>query len=160
VDDSRRGELEAERDSLILAASDMRQAAAGARYLVANPRMNSDAARALWTGVVVCYARPFTKSLSYPKLGNKTWAPKDPVERRVHANLLRFRRQVFAHNDATEMREVIDFATVVGALGGVRVEQHLPIPPRGWEWVAKVADGQAKRMKERSDAIAAELAAG
>ncbi len=138
----------------------MKQAAAGARTLVGTMgrSMNDDAARALQTGVVVCYARAFTQSRGYPMLDKKKYAPTDPVQRAVHFDLLRLRKILFAHTDDTEMRRIVDAGALLGIGSMILVEEYQPIPAHEWQRVADLAVAQMARMKQEGDEIAAKLA--
>jgi hypothetical protein len=66
----------------------------------------------LLTGMVVSYARPFTKSYAYGKLEPK-WArfPNRPDLAERHKRLLRMRDTLLAHNDLTPHRRVLFFTT-------------------------------------------------
>jgi hypothetical protein len=99
------------RHRLIIAASDMRQVAEGARYLDENKllsKMPEEAARVMWTGLVVTYARPYITSRGLGSVGGKLGKPADLALRTLHKNLLDRRDDLFAHNEATEHRTVAD----------------------------------------------------
>jgi hypothetical protein len=83
--------------ALVLAASDMRQAAAAAEAL-ANEHQNVHLMRALETAVVVCYWRPFA-SANQVKLNAEERVPADEGVRLAHELLKNLRDKVFAHTD-------------------------------------------------------------
>ena len=60
----------------LLAASDMRQAAAAAEHL-STERLNGDLCRALETAIVICYSRPFARGNKAGTLGAE-WVPPAP----------------------------------------------------------------------------------
>jgi hypothetical protein len=109
--------LLAELKRLILAEADMKQTEAGARYIEAST-MNEDAHRALQTGVMVCYARPFTRRQGIGPLDRKEWAPGDVEEQALHRSILVLRDKVFAHTDDTDMREIVDAYALLGIGAG------------------------------------------
>jgi len=119
--------------------------------------MNDDAARALQTGVAVCYARAFTRSKGYPMLEKNKWAPSDADQRAVHFDLLRLRNVLFAHTDETDMRRVVDAGEILGLGWNMLVEEYRPIPVEQWERVARLAAAQVLRMKQAGDEVAARL---
>ena len=103
--------------AFLLAISDMQQVERAARYLLDDPHPSDEnpapgghaqdvpwrVRRVLETGLVVSYARPFTKGrLSLggpPKLTTN--------DRELHDWLLAQRKQVHAHNDETFYRQVV-----------------------------------------------------
>src|SRR5688572_12411444 len=87
--------------ALLLAASDMDQAAAAARAL--EDAEDGPLARALETAMAVCYMRAFTKS----SLGTlpKEFVPTEPGEAERHASLKRLRDQFYAHTDMASGRQ-------------------------------------------------------
>jgi hypothetical protein len=130
--------LRAEIDRLRLAASDMRQAAAGARHLEAvaggsTARMNADAELALETGVIVSYARPFTRQ-GIGQLDRAAWAPDDEAKARLHASLIRLRNIRYAHTDKTDLRSTED---VFGE--GRFSESWQPLAASAWPRIAELA---------------------
>ncbi|MGB2875792.1 MAG: hypothetical protein WBB76_10005 [Gaiellaceae bacterium] len=86
---------------LILAGSDMDQAAAAARELI---KLNDQGVeevplrRALETALVVCYMRPFTASSSMAV--SSKYIPKDPPDSELHTWLWERRHKAYAHTDA------------------------------------------------------------
>jgi hypothetical protein len=104
-----------------IAESDMRQAAAAARFLDKRGReMHGDAERALETGMVVCYARPFTRN----KIGaipRKLARPGDAAQSALHDALVKRRNDLYAHNE--RLRVVMDTserATSYTGIGNLR----------------------------------------
>ncbi len=79
----------------VLAASDMRQAAAAAEYL-RSEHLNGDLCRALETAICVCYARPFSETNTIGPVDPKKWAPADAPARYLHESLLYYRDKAFA----------------------------------------------------------------
>src|SRR2546421_641507 len=83
-----------------IAHSDMKQAAAAASYL-REVRMNGDAERALWTGLVITYARPYNGRNKVGPVGGRMGKPDDPALRPLHRNICARRDDLAAHNDKT-----------------------------------------------------------
>jgi len=93
MDSETRKRLEQEAHRLVLAESDMRQASAAASHLRAfGAEMNGNAERALWTGMIVSYARPFLSSNKIGAVGGRLARPDEPVLRPLHSELKRLRR--------------------------------------------------------------------
>lgn len=86
---------------------------AAAEYLLAHrpgPNEDQDEARlrrVLETGMVITYARPFTKSRGFAKLGAP--AGLEPRLRSLHDQILTFRAVLYAHNDNTPLRQIVEF---------------------------------------------------
>lgn len=152
MDDEKR-KLREQVERLLLASNDMRYASAGAKYLAAM-KINSDALRAFETGVVVTYARPFTRH-GVGQLGRDEWAPEDQAHRAVHCELIWLRNRVFAHTDKTDMRGIVDVAPIGGIESGLYVEQHVPIGD--WPLIAAVADAQEERFRLAAEDVKARL---
>jgi hypothetical protein len=108
VDHAKRDRLAQEQRALLLAASDMRQAAAAARAL--EHEADADLARALETAMMVCFMRPFTKSdLQVPKRFFPTGEDRDHLE-----NIKAHRDMVYAHSDDEGGRWARPVSYVVG----------------------------------------------
>jgi hypothetical protein len=153
MDDEERAKLKDQLDRLLLASYDMRHASAGAKYLAAM-KINSDALRAFETGVVVSYARPFTRH-GVGQLNRDEWAPEDQAHRAVHCELIWLRNKVFAHTDKTDLREVVDVAPIGEIEEGLYVEQHVPLD--NLPLIAAVADAQGQRFRMAADEVKARL---
>jgi hypothetical protein len=126
VDQSRR-ELLKEQVALLLGASDMRQAAAAARAL--EHEQDVDLARALETGMMVCFMRPFTRSdLQVPE---KWWPTgKD----REHLNEIKaWRDKAFAHSDfaAGRWAEAVSYGEDETGRFGMQFREGWQPLPRG-----------------------------
>lgn len=92
--ESERNRLAKEQRALLLASSDMEQAAAAARAL--ENEHDGTLARALETAMAVCYMRPFTKSdLAVPD----EYVPTTGVDEAAHSHLKALRNKVYAHTD-------------------------------------------------------------
>jgi hypothetical protein len=144
--------VRAEIDRLRLAASDMRQAAAGPRHLEGArtggvSRMNGDAERALETGVIVSYARPFTRH-GVGQLDRDLWAPSDERQARLHMALIRLRNIRYAHTDKTELRSTED---VFGE--GRFSEARLPLRDDAWPRIAALAEALEREFSKLADAL-------
>ena len=84
-----RAHLEAEIGRLKIGAADMEHAARGAAHIAAIrrgdlKRMHADAEEALATGVVVSYARPFTRRQGIGALDEDEWSPDDEEQAGLH----------------------------------------------------------------------------
>ncbi len=98
--------------ALVLAISDMQQVWETARYLLGeHPAASAghaggvpwQARRALETGLVTCYGRPFTGS--HYRVGRPRGLTAE--ERELHKWLIDQRNQVYAHSDKTDYRRVL-----------------------------------------------------
>jgi hypothetical protein len=151
VDKQTREQLERERKRLVLAASDMRQAAAAASHL-GNVRMNDDVERVLWTGLVVTYARPYQPSNELGAVRGKLARPEDEGLRPLHENLLKRRGPLFAHNTESEHRGIEDpFGS------GRYTESYAPTNPEALPGIERLANEQEKRFRKRLEAVEEEL---
>lgn len=99
--------LAIQRETFLLAASDMEQCAAAAvalEQLYEGYDENTPLIRALEAGMVTCYARPFTQTRrGVRSLDEKKWAPTVPRDG-VHYGLIELRNRVYAHTDAESGR--------------------------------------------------------
>ena len=150
--------LERDLRRLVLAESDMRQAAVAAAHLAEQGRnMNGLAERVMWTGLVVTYARPYLESNTLYAVTGRLAKPDDPSLRPLHADLLKRRNDLFAHNDETELREPIDVYAYLGIGAGRFVEQYTPMNPEALPAIQRLAEAQRERFRERVDEIARRL---
>ena len=138
-----REHIRADIDRLRVTASDMRQAAAGACHLELIragelDRMNGDADRALETGVIVSYARPFTRQ-GIGQLDSSVWEPASPEESSLHHAIIGLRDIRYAHTDRTGLRGTED---VFGT--GHFAEKWSELPDDAWPRIEALADAQAK----------------
>jgi hypothetical protein len=111
--DDERQRLEAERHRLIIAASDMLQVAEAAAYLDENKhlsKMGERSYRVMWTGLVVTYARPYLRSNKLGPVEGELGKPAGTKFRTLHKSLIDRRDDLFAHNDLTDHRTVVEFA--------------------------------------------------
>jgi hypothetical protein len=83
---------------LVFAVQDMAECRGAIDFLLASYEVPGDARRALETGAVVAYARPWGKSNSIGALGAH-WLPADPEQRALHDALIRDRHTLYAHTD-------------------------------------------------------------
>jgi hypothetical protein len=151
-------ELGRERARLVRAESDMRQAEAAARHLIAHgAEMNGDAERALVTGMIVTYARCYTTSYGYGQVEGKLATPESPALAVFHKELVERRNDLFAHNDATPFRGEMDIAAHLGVGEGQFVEAWTPIDAASFRSLEQLAAAQRERFRERIDAITGEL---
>jgi hypothetical protein len=96
MDEAKRKGLEKLKESLILAAEDMDQAAAAADALRIDTSGDDAWTRALETAMAVCYMRPFTRGAW--KLPDK-YEPKVGSAGDLHRALKQLRKKVYAHSD-------------------------------------------------------------
>ncbi len=94
--ESIRSELTPEEELLVLAVSDLYQAAAAAHLLV--QQIDPHARRALETAISVCYARPWSEMNRSGTLGKK-WLPAAGADRDLHYRLIELRKKTYAHTD-------------------------------------------------------------
>ena len=135
--------------------ADMGQAARGAALLAANSadgrrgRMNREARMALAAGVVLAYARPFTREDGEGALDVDAWAPADPAHARLHKTLVRSR------NERSRMTRQADRR---GSSPGLAPGWLAPVnTARGWLRVSELAEAQAQQMRVLANALADEL---
>ena len=149
----RRRKLEKDVRRLILAASDMDQAAAAATAL--QSESDGALARALETAMVVCYLRPFTKSDL--QLG-RDYVPGSGEDASAHAELERLRHKVYAHTDNASGRRAEIDVTPPDAADVVRVvwkEEWLPYPRENLPFVISLCKRLAQKL--RNDAAATQM---
>jgi hypothetical protein len=82
---------------LLFAAQDMGECRDAVDLLLERDEIPGNVQRALETGAVVAYARPWTKG-SIGVLGDH-WLPADPKQRALHDALRSDRNKVYAHTD-------------------------------------------------------------
>ncbi|HEU5371532.1 MAG TPA: hypothetical protein VFU51_04000 [Gaiellaceae bacterium] len=159
---TKRERLLRERKRLVLAESDMKQAAAAAAHFVEyGADMNGDAERALITGIIVTYARPFTASRgsSLGAIQGRLAEPESPALRHLHAELLQRRNDLFAHNDETEFRDELDIVAHLGDGEGRFVEAWTPVDYAVFASIERMASAQRDRFRSRIEEIAEALRA-
>jgi hypothetical protein len=109
---SERNRLKKVQLALLLAWSDMNQAAAAARAL--EHETDGTLARALETAMAVCYMRPYTKAdLALP---NK-YVPTDVDAKVIHDDLKTLRDKEYAHTDKESGRRIREFK--INITGGI-----------------------------------------
>jgi hypothetical protein len=96
VSESDRDRLTKRQIALLLAASDMEQAAAAAHALT--DEEDYRLARALETAIAVCYARAFTQSTLY-RLDRAEYEPAASHLSQLHNDLYELRNKAYAHTD-------------------------------------------------------------
>ena len=111
--------------------------------------------RVFWTGIVVTYARPFTKN----KVGKvpEGITSLSPELKRLHRILMRRRNDFFAHTDETPFREEVDVYALLGLGSGKFAEQYVPPHPRVLPEIARLAREQATRLRQRRDEVEEQL---
>jgi hypothetical protein len=137
------------------AAADMGQAARGAALLAASPddkrrgRMNPEAKTALAAGVVLAYARPFTRRDEDGALNMDAWTPADRAQARLHAKLIRSRNERYRS------------APPARSSGSSSSASPGWLPPvntaRSWLRVSELAEAQRKRMRVLASRLEDEL---
>src|SRR6266545_1061918 len=159
--------------ALILAASDMRQAAAAAEAL-ANEHQNVHVMRALEMAVAVCYWRPFASGNAV-RLDPAEWTPQDPQEIAAHETLKALRDKVYAHTDSVikiggekvRARDVERIEDLLGKLEEIDwtasdaplmfTEGWVPLNREALPGIAAFAHVQETRLIERQRALEAQL---
>jgi hypothetical protein len=137
----------------------MRQAAAAAAYLLEGPRMNGDAERALETGLVVCYARPYVRARrGAGAIGSRRALPSEPRLRALHDALIDRRNDLYAHNDVTDLRGVEDVYAALGLGGGRYAEAWRPIDRAQLPEVVALCESQRSTFRALAERIEARLA--
>jgi hypothetical protein len=141
--------------ALLLAASDMDQAAAAARAL--EPGIEDyNLARALETAIAVCYARVFMQSSLY-RLDRAKYEPADPRLARLHRMLCDLRATVYAHTDKSGGRDASIIAESPIALPGVidflRSESWTPLPRSDIEVARELFAVQRRRFHDEAGKI-------
>jgi hypothetical protein len=150
--------LERERHRLVLAESDMKQAAVAAEHLAAlGPEMNGLAERVMWTGLVVTYARPFSASNEVGPVTGQIVKLSDHLQRSLHEMLCHLRGEVFAHNTLTNLREPVSVGELMGTESAAYVESYSPMNPGALRDIAELAREFEKRFSDRLSEIEEEL---
>ena len=153
VHESERNRLETAQRALLLAVSDMEQAAAAARAL--RDEDDGTLARALETAMAICYMRPFTRSdLQVPD----EYVPTSGNDGDAHSHLKMLRDKVYAHTDKTSGRKIESFTIEIeGEIAQLSWrEGWLPFPRANLPFVIDLCERQAQRM--RIDAATLQLA--
>jgi hypothetical protein len=83
---------------LLFAAQDMGECRAAIEFLPTRKEISGDVRRALETGAVVAYARPWGKSNTIGALEDH-WLPQEPKQRALHHELIKDRNKLYAHTD-------------------------------------------------------------
>ncbi|HEX2459770.1 MAG TPA: hypothetical protein VHJ58_06440 [Vicinamibacterales bacterium] len=83
---------------LLFAVQDMGECRAAADFLQERYDIPGDVRRALETGALSAYARPWGKSITIGALGDH-WLPRDPKQRGLHDALIQDRNKLYAHTD-------------------------------------------------------------
>jgi hypothetical protein len=137
--------------------ADMGQAARGAALLAASStddrggRMNREARTALAAGVVLAYARPFTRGDEDGELNADAWTPADPAQARLHKTLIRSRNERYRPVGPADPR---------GSSPGVASGWLAPVnTARRWLRVSELAEAQGQRMRVLASALEDELEA-
>jgi hypothetical protein len=118
-----------------LAQNDLRQVIAAATALK-DEHLNGDLCRALETAIVICYARPFTKS---NVIGPIKESLVPPDLRALHNDLIRARNKVYAHTDLTDARDVVDVGALLELDAPAYAEQWRPLDRDGLVDILRLA---------------------
>lgn len=135
----------------------MKQAGAAADQVVSGPQMNGDAERVMVTGLVVTYARPFSKSNTLGAVSGQIAKIDDERDRELHKWLCSRRDDLYAHNDMTEFRGVLDWYEMFGIGRGSYAEQYTSIGKAVLSRIADLAYEFERRFAMRVEEIEAEL---
>ena len=146
MDESERNRLLKQQKAVLLAASDMEEAAAAARALVGIE--DGPLAHALETAIIVCYARPFTTGdRRVPRGFDELDSESDAS---LHAELKKLRDEAYAHTDEGSGREIARYAITERGDGTAEIsywEARLPIERESLPLVISLCERQAERMK-------------
>jgi hypothetical protein len=142
---------------LVLARTDIESADALVMVLIARPslppQIDRQAARlGLWTGALVSYARPFKRG--GVSVGNEWQHFPDNRLDASHANFLKLRDKLFAHNDAMPQRDI----RLVPPSGAD--ERPMKFKIVTVHSLKRLCMAQLERMNERIEKLATELAQG
>jgi hypothetical protein len=151
---SERNRLQTLQRALLLAASDMQQAAEAARMLQAEA--DGTRARVLETAMAVCYMRPFTTSdLKLPD----EYVPTAGVDEAAHEHLKTLRDKAYAHTDKSGGRGIRDFTIAIAdeIVHFNWKEGWMPFPRANLPFVIGLCERQAKRMQLDAALIQREL---
>jgi hypothetical protein len=136
-------------------AADMGQAARGAALLAASStddrggRMERDARTALAAGVVLAYARPFTRGDGAGALNVDAWTPADPAQARLHKTLIQSRNERYRPPGLANPR---------GSSPDVAPGWLAPVnTARSWLRVSDLAEAQGERMRVLASGLEDEL---
>jgi hypothetical protein len=135
---------------LVFAQSDMTQAAIAANTL-AGEHLNGDLCRALETAIVVCYSRPYDRRNKAGPLREESY-PTDAAQRAMHDALFALRDQVYAHNDVTDLRGVVDAGELLGAPGRY-TEQWVPLNRAALPTLIQMCAAQQERPRVRVEEL-------
>jgi hypothetical protein len=142
---------------LVLAKSDMRQVSIAADYLnTYATKMNSHVVRVMWTGIVVTYARPFSKNKGVGAVEGRLIRLDDHMQRSLHGQLCELRNQLFAHTDETELRGIVDASELLDGAEGY-VEEHESMNLGALRDIVELADELEKRFAARVREIEEQL---
>jgi hypothetical protein len=151
--------LALQRERFLLAASDMEQCAAAAvalEQLYETDGENTPLIRALETGMVTCYARPFTRTRGGARWLDETkWAPTVPRDS-VHHGLIDLRNKVYAHTDAESGRTPgppILVELTPGASEVTHSEGWWPFPRSWLPHVVGLCDEQTERFYREAQTL-------
>jgi len=117
--------------------------------------MHSDAQRALTTGALVCYARPFTLQRGTGKLRPDDWIT-DPEALQLHKSLMILRHRVYAHSDETDLRRVVNVRVLMGIQGVEFREEWRPVADDQWEPFEKHKSALSVAFDAAADTATAE----
>lgn len=153
--ESERNRLVKRQTALLLAASDMDQAAAAARAL--QTEADGVLARALETAIAVAYMRPFTGQP--PGRLPDEYFPNTSPDAEIHGELKRLRDKVYAHTDAASGRSTsLKTATREGDIVAVEWrEQWLPLPREDLPDLIAHFERQRDRFRSEAASIHVQL---
>jgi hypothetical protein len=141
--------------ALLLAASDMEQAAAAARALEGEAD-DHNLMRALETAIAVCYARAFTQS-SLHRLNREEYEPSAAPLAELHRTLCQLRDEVYAHTDKTGGRSASLLVNAPVRLPGridfVRHEEWKPLSRAALPAALELFELQRQRFHEEAGKI-------
>lgn len=120
----------------------------------------------LFTAVVICYARPFTKNKPFGSLPEKWYKFNDAMLKEIHEDLLKARHELIAHSDMTvkeayiippgyEMGKDGEKSIVSEFVAVQTTTEYFPRPM--FEKAHKLCMFQGSRLNEEIDKLVTEL---
>lgn len=162
--DERRQIPEAELRRLTLAVTDMRAASAMVDLLKerrGRDRLGGTAREnGLMTGLVVSYARPFSRSNRIGRIDERFERFEAPEREAHHKQLLGLRNKLYAHTDVTILRDVIVFPPGAWGPGVSAIEATVPWAVEAFEKFGSLIELQEGRLAKRIVELVEELYGG
>jgi len=97
-------------------------------------------------GLVVAYARPFSKSNKVAFVGERDASPDDPELARLHQQILDRRNDFYAHNGREDLRQIVDTLKMLGLGEGGFEEAYPRISAFTLPDMLRLAESQRERF--------------